>query len=86
MVHEALDMPAHVPYHRARLRHMPVLEICGRKRGYEPKCANEESLWCWWKDIDCYINCFLNNKIAVLFMHVSTFSNSGIFVCVIVCL
>ena len=59
MVHEALDLPAHFPYHCARLRPMPVLEICGRTRDYEPKCSNEESLWCWWKDIDCYTSVFL---------------------------
>ena len=51
MVHEALDLPAHMPYHAARLRPMPVLEICGRTRDYQPKCQNEESVWAWWKDI-----------------------------------
>jgi len=50
MCHEAIDVACCMPYHAARLRPLPVLEIMGRTRDLAPVCKNEESVWCWWQD------------------------------------
>ena len=51
MVHEILDISCAFPYHATRLRPMPVLEMCGRTRDYEPPCDTTHTVWHWWEDI-----------------------------------
>ena len=51
MTHEALDIECTWPYHAARLRPLPVLELVGRTRDFQPKCKDEASVWSWWKDL-----------------------------------